>query len=76
MRSEYTEEFEGFSQAYVRELYLFESGRKARLDLEPVFDRYGYLFRPEEIADLGTEAEGAYLERDRKAYGFLRAAAA
>ncbi len=75
MRSEYADEFEGFSEAYTRALYLYDSGRKTRLDLEPVFDRYGYLFRPEEIEDLRVAAGEAFLERDRKALRYLRAAA-
>jgi hypothetical protein len=76
MRSEYGEEFEAFSEAFVRARYLYASGRSARLDLEPVFDRYGYLFEPDEVAALGAAAGEAFYERDRKALGYLRAAAA
>src|SRR3954464_15242075 len=72
MRSEYTEEFEAFAEAHAREIYLFESGRKARLDFEPVFDRYGYLFEPGEIAEIREAEEAAYTERDRKGLRFLR----
>ncbi len=75
MRSEYTDEFEAFSEAYSREEYLYDSGRKASLDLEPVFDRYGYLFRAEEIEDLRVAAADAFHDRDRRALGYLRDAA-
>lgn len=76
MRSEYVEEFESFSEAYARARYLYLSGRRAHLDLEPIFDRYGYLFAPDEVAALGTAAEEAFFDRDRKALRYLRAAAA
>jgi hypothetical protein len=75
MRSEYTEEFDRFKEAYVREWYLYDSGRRPTLELEPVFDRYDYLFRTEEIAELRVAAEEAFFERERKALRYLRAAA-
>lgn len=75
MRSEYTDEFESFNQAYVRERYRHRSGRKTRLDLEPVFDRFGYLFRADEIDALRVAEDDAFYERDRTALRYLRAAA-
>lgn len=75
MRSEYTAEFDGFKESYVRAWYLYDSGRVDRLDLEPVFDRYDDLFRAEEIADLAAAEADAFSERDRKALAYLHAAA-
>ena len=75
MRPDYSDEFEAFSEALALEWYLHRSGQKSRLELEPVYGRYADLFRHEEIAALRSEAETAYLERDRKGCRYLAAAA-
>ncbi len=75
MRSDYTDEFEAFSETLARTWYRFGAGLEASLDLERVFDRYGHLFTRERIDELKIEAESAFTDRDRKAARYLRAAA-
>lgn len=75
MRSDYTAEFESFSEQFTRAWYRFTAGLDTTLDLEPVFDRFGYLFTIEQIKELAAEADGAFTVRDSKAARYLRAAA-
>lgn len=75
MRSDYTDEFEAFSETLARTWYRFGAGLDSNLDLERVFDRYGHLFTRERIAELELEAENAFTGRERKAARYLRAAA-
>jgi hypothetical protein len=66
MRTTYLDEFEAFSEAYYRAIYLHRSGREPHLDLEPVYDRYGDLFRREALDELRAESDDAFTERARK----------
>jgi hypothetical protein len=66
MRTTYLDEFEAFSEAYNRAIYGHRSGRDPHLDLEPVYDRYGDLFRREALDELRAESEEAFTERARK----------
>ncbi len=75
MRSEYTDELEAFNEAYARETYLYFAGQKRTPELEPIYDRYGYLFGADEIESLRLDAETAFGERDRKALRYLRTSA-
>jgi hypothetical protein len=75
MRAEYPDEFEAFCEALAMEWYGQLSGRRQRLDLEPVYGRYSDLFRREEIDELARDADEAFLTRDAKAFRYLRAAA-
>jgi hypothetical protein len=76
MRSHYLDEFEAFGEVYHRTVYLHRSGREPRLDLEPVYDRYGELFRREALDELRAESEEAFTERGRKCARYLFAEAA
>lgn len=75
MRSDYTDEFEAFCESHARTWYRFGAGLDSTLDLEPVYDRFGHLFRPDEIAALAGEAKSGFADRDRKAARYLRASA-
>jgi len=75
MRSDYASEFDAFSEALTRAWYRHAAGIDAGVELEAVFDRYGDLFRQDEIAGLAERAASAFTERERKALRYLRAAA-
>jgi hypothetical protein len=52
MLDEYRCEYASFHTAYMREHYLFLSGQKNTLQLEPIYDRYGDLFSGDTVARL------------------------
>ncbi len=74
MPTDTTAEFSAFCAAIARERYLNRSGRKSASELRVVFDRFGDLFRPDEIATLDKTAAEAFYERDRMANRMLAAA--
>lgn len=52
MLDEYRREYADFHTAYMRENYLFLSGQKNNLHLEPIYDRYSDLFSTDSITGL------------------------
>lgn len=52
MLDEYRREYASFHTAHMREHYLFLSGQKNSLQLEPIYDRYGDLFSEDSVARL------------------------
>lgn len=52
MLDEYRREYADFHTAYTREQYLFLSGQKNNLQLEPIYERYGDLFSRDSVTRL------------------------
>jgi hypothetical protein len=52
MLDEYRREYSDFHTAYMREQYLFLSGQKNNLQLEPIYDRYSDLYSWDSVARL------------------------
>jgi hypothetical protein len=73
MPDEYRDEFARFNEALAREHYLHYSGQKAVLNLEPIYDRYGYLFSREAIDRLMGERDRvpAHFETVRRGWDYL-----
>ncbi|HVG21913.1 MAG TPA: hypothetical protein VNI02_22950 [Blastocatellia bacterium] len=69
MLDEYRREYADFHTAYMREHYLFLSGQKNNLQLEPIYDRYGDLFSRDSVAGLKKAADDTpeHFETERAA---------
>lgn len=52
MLEDFTREYAEFNAALIRETYLFHSGRKAQLELSPIYERYGSLFTLDSVTRL------------------------
>ncbi len=57
---------ENFSSELEREWYLNSSGLKKEVNLSPIYNRYGFLFKKELILALNEEREHAKGEEERK----------
>src|ERR1044072_1741274 len=69
MLEEYRREYTDFHTAYMREYYLFLSGQKNNLKLDPIYDRYGDLFSRDSVTKLKQALEDTpgHFEADRVA---------
>ena len=67
MLEQYRRDYAEFNAAIMREYYLFGSGQKARLDLAPLYDRYGDLFARDTIHKLKRQLDetSAHFETER-----------
>ncbi|MFP5264301.1 MAG: hypothetical protein ACLGJB_20650 [Blastocatellia bacterium] len=78
MLDEYRREYADFHTAYTREHYLFLSGQKNNLQLEPIYDRYGDLFSKDSVTRLKQAVDDTpeHFETERAALHRLFALAA
>ena len=69
MLEEYRREYADFHTAYTREYYLFLSGQKNDLTLEPIYDRYSDLFSSDSVTRLKQALDDApaHFETERTA---------
>ena len=73
MLEQYRRDYAEFNAAAMREYYLFGSGQKTRLDLAPIYDRFGDLFSRDAIAKLKQQLDetSPHFETDRASLGRL-----
>jgi hypothetical protein len=73
MLDQYRRDYAEFNATAMRERYLFDSGRKARLELSPIYERFGDLFSRDAIEKLQQQFDDTdeHFETERAALSHL-----
>jgi hypothetical protein len=72
MLDQYRRDFADFHSSCAREHYLFHSGQKNKLEIAPIYERYGHLFQRDMIDRLKTEMESASEQLETAAVSIRR----